>query len=115
MAVASCRTPKEDADWKTAVRVGQKIDQDRRKDLLAKAEKMAVRMRQSFLEIDTSGDSRLDPDETMAMFEQSEAALSSVSCRYVLSVLHDSTDACAYVTFSRTRSTRCKHSCGRET
>lgn len=90
--------PKEDADWKTAVRVGQKIDQDRRKDLLAKAEKMAVRMRQSFLEIDTSGDSRLDPDETLAMFEQSEAALSSVSCRapkclYVLSVRHDGTDA----------------------
>ena len=61
------------------MRVGQKIDQDRRKDLLAKAEKMAVRMRQSFLEIDTSGDSRLDPDETLAMFQQSKAALTPVS------------------------------------
>jgi hypothetical protein len=61
------------------VRVGQKIDADRRKDLLAKAEKMAVRMRQSFLELDTSGDSRLDPEETLAMFQQSEAALAPVS------------------------------------
>lgn len=73
------RTPKAAPDWRTAVRVGQKIDADRRKDLLAKAEKMAVRMRQSFLELDTSGDSRLDPDETLAMFQQSEAALAPVS------------------------------------
>jgi len=62
------------------VRLGQKLDAKRRADLLAKAEKMAVRMRESFLEIDTSGDSRLDPAETLAMFEGSEAALEPVSC-----------------------------------
>ena len=60
------------------MRVGQKIDQDRRKELLAKAEKMATRMRESFLEIDTSGDSRLDPQETLTMFENSEAGLAPV-------------------------------------
>ena len=61
------------------MRLGQKLDGRRRADLLAKAEKMAVKMRQSFLQIDTSGDSRLDPSETLAMFEGSEAALEPVS------------------------------------
>ncbi len=61
------------------MRLGQKLDGRRRADLLAKAEKMAVKMRQSFLEIDTSGDSRLDPAETLAMFQGSEDALEPVS------------------------------------
>ena len=65
-------------NWRSAVRVGQKIDAARRADLLAKAEKMAVNLRAAFLEIDTSGDSRLDPAETLAMFQASEATLAPV-------------------------------------
>ena len=81
LRLCPARTPTSGADWRTAVRLGQKLDGRRRADLLAKAEKMAVKMRQSFLQIDTSGDSRLDPSETLAMFEGSEAALEPVSVR----------------------------------
>jgi len=40
-----------------------------------------VRMREAFLDIDTSGDSRLDKLETLAMFKQSESHLRPVSYR----------------------------------
>jgi len=40
-----------------------------------------VRMREAFLDIDTSGDSRLDKLETLAMFKESESHLGPVSYR----------------------------------
>ena len=61
------------------MRVGAKIDHKKRADLLAKSEKMAQRLREAFLEIDTSGDSRLDRQETLAMLQNSEAKLAQAS------------------------------------
>ena len=45
MALFNSRTPADGSNWRTAVQIGAKIDPTKRAQLLAKAEKMAVRCR----------------------------------------------------------------------
>ena len=67
--------------------VRSKINENSAKQLLAKAEKMAIHMRDAFLDMDTSGDARLEPSETLEMFKNSEAGLNAVSIQYACTLL----------------------------
>jgi len=69
------------------VGVRSKINENSAKQLLAKAEKMAIHMRDAFLDMDTSGDARLEPSETLEMFKNSEAGLNSVSIQNTCTLL----------------------------